>query len=85
MMLLTQLWLVKVIETKCVSAEKTRDGYGYVIPPGIECLKGHFFEGSTTTKSSNIFKISKKVTHFYKETVNFPFVNIKEGKKRSGA
>ena len=57
------------------------DDYGHKIPARMKFLIGHFLEQVSTTKGSNIFCLLKKVTYFYKETVVYPYVEIKAGKK----
>ena len=74
------IWVIKVTETKCVG-DGSADDYKINIPMGQEHMKGHFLEQKHITKTSTIFSLSTKVTHFYKETVVFTFVNVKESKK----
>ena len=74
------IWFISVTKTKCVG-DGVKDGYENIIPLGLEYMKGHFLNRNYTTKSSTVFSLSNKVTRFYKETVIFPFVNVKESKK----
>ena len=78
---LDSIWLIKVNETNCVSTIECVDDYGNKIPAGINFLKGNFLERDNTTKTSTIFRLSKKSTFFYKETVVFPYVEIEEHKR----
>ena len=75
------IWLVHVNETNCVSLEVNIDDYGNKIPPGITFSKGSFYECSCSTKEGTVFKLSKKNTFFYKESVVFPYVELQPSKK----
>ena len=76
------IWFIQVTETNCISDKNEKDSYDHIIPPGSNFMKGHFLERLYETKSSTIYKLkAKKVTYFYKETVIFPYVNVKESKK----
>ena len=46
-------------------------------------LEGHFLEKDErfTTSKKLAFKLSKKVTYFYKESIVYPYVNIDKGKR----
>ena len=44
-------------------------------------MKGCFLEKVTDLTNSQIFKISRKVTLFYKESVLYPYVNFTEMKE----
>ena len=70
-------WFIKVVQRKCVNNENVTDGYDHTIPTGFKYIKGHFLEQVITTKSSQIFKISRKYTYFYSEPVVYLFVNMK--------
>ena len=70
-------WFIKVVQRKCVRNEDVIDDYSHTIPVGFEYIKGHFLEQVTPTKSSQIFKISKKFTYFYSESVVYLFLNTK--------
>ena len=74
------IWLVHVNETNCVSLKVNIDDYGNKIPPGIT-FKGSFYERSCSTKEGTVFKLSKKNTFFYKESVVFPYVELQPSKK----
>ena len=75
------VWIVHV-ETNCVCFSKeSTDDYGHKIPAGMKFLKGHFAEWVGTFKDSTIFRLPKKVTYFYEETVAYPYVEMEAGKK----
>ena len=48
---------------------------------GERFLKGHFLERLHNEKNFVLFKISKLVTYFYKETIIYPFVVTEDTKK----
>ena len=76
-------WLVKITAVNQVNTEENvEDSYHYIIPKGTIFFTGHFLERITIGKRYTSYKLEKdKFTHFYKESVVFPFVNITEGKK----
>ena len=55
--------------------------YGHVIIPGSEYVKGNFLERTSHSDVKQTYKISRKLSYFYKESVLYPFVNFKEDKK----
>ena len=71
------VWFVKIIE---VTANKEiQDDHGVIIIEGETVLKGNFLEKSSQTKTGQTLKFtSNKTTLFYKESVVYPFVNVKE-------
>ena len=76
------IWIIKVVETDCTAdTDKTEDSYGNKIPRGFSFLKGQFLEHTFTTKTATIYKLSEELTYFYKETVLYPYVDIKCEKK----
>ncbi len=58
-----------------------KDDYGIVIPHGALFLKGRFLEMVVEKGSHRVYKLSKKITYFYKENVIYPFVNMAETEK----
>ena len=75
------VWFIKIAEINCVADELASDSYGNKILLGIPFLKGHFLERSTTGKDNTIYKVSKLLTYFYRETILHPFVTLHESKK----
>ena len=57
------------------------DNYGQIIPPNILFLKGNFLERVCYNRSSQVFKLSKKETYFYNDSVVYPYVQFTESKK----
>ena len=49
--------------------------------PGQNYIEGHYLEEIYSNKRGIIFKMSKKTVYFYKESVVYPFVQVKEEKK----
>lgn len=76
------VWFIKIIENnETINDIAKIDDYGNVIPGGVNFFKGHFLEREYVKKSCQLFKLSKKVTFFYKESVFYPFVPMTETKK----
>jgi hypothetical protein len=76
------IWIIKVIEANRCSTENEMDDYNNVIPKGTVFFTGHFLEHVMIGTRCMIYKLIKdKTTHFYKESVVFPFVNIKDERK----
>ena len=76
------IWFIKVIEAECVNDdEDEHDAYGHSVPKGVAFMKGNFLEKIQDSTNGQIFKLPKKITFFYKESVLYPYVNFKETKK----
>ena len=60
---------IKVCEAECVSKIAELDDYEHSIAKGVAYMKGFFIEKVTDSANGQIFKISMKVTSFYKESV----------------
>ena len=74
------VWFIKVIENECVSNGEDQDDYGHIIIENAMFHRGNFLERISHSLNSQTFKVSKKVTYFYTESVIYPFVNFKEEK-----
>ena len=55
-----------------------KDDYANKVAPGVPLLSGKFLE---PTRYDSIYKLQKKTTYFYKETVVFSFVQFSNTKK----
>ena len=75
------VWFIKITDNDRVEEEAVFDSYNNCIIPGVRFLKGHFLERSDTGKDFSLFKVSKLVTFFYRETILYPFVPLSESKK----
>ena len=75
------IWFVKILENECVASANEKDDCGNVIPHGAFFLKGRFLEIVVEKSSHRVYKLSKKLTYFYKESVIYPFVNMVETEK----
>ena len=64
----------------CLSQEDEKDDYGQTIRAGHEHIHSHFL-GIVNTFTGHYFKLSKKFTFFYNESVVYPFVQLTETKK----
>ena len=79
---LDSMWFIKVLEVECCGNGKYGDDYGNIIPVGVDFIKGHFMEKSVFSNSKyQTYKLSRKVTLFYKESVVYPYVNSEQNKK----
>ena len=70
------VWFIKVIENGCISTGQDGDDYGHFIMDGVKYNKGCFLQRVDTLKNTEIYKLSKKVIHFYSESVVYPFVDL---------
>ena len=75
------VWFIKVAENNCISRGDDVDDYGHMIIENVKFNKGHFLERVSHLSNREIYKVSKKVTYFYSESVIYPFVDFKEEKK----
>ena len=75
------VWFVKIIDSDCLSDGSCVDDYGNAIGQGVTYLKGHFLEKIDEKNDHKLYKLSKKQTFFYKESVVYPFVTFQETKK----
>ena len=73
------VWFANVVKV-CLSQKDEKDDYGNTIRVGHKHIHGHFLE-KISTSTGHHFKLSKKVTFFYKESVVYPFVQLTETKK----
>ena len=64
-----------------VSENAELDDYGHSIAKGVPYMKGCFLDKVTHSPNGQIFKISRKVTLFYKENVLHLYVNFTVSKK----
>ena len=71
-------WLIKVKDEECVYANPVTDDYGHIIPAGFLFYSGNFLE--ETHLKGHTYKLPKKLTIFYKESVVSPHVQIKDKK-----
>ena len=79
---LDPMWFIKVLKVECCGNGKYGDDYGNIIPVGVNFIKGHFMEKSVFSNSKyQTYKLSRKVTLFYKESVVYPYVNSEQNKK----
>lgn len=75
------IWFIKVLENECVECVDVKDDYENVVVRGESFFKGHFLEMIKEKKSHKVFKLSSKITFFYKESVIYPFINMEETDK----
>ena len=76
------MWLIKVLQVECCRNGKDGQDYGNIIPVSVNFIKGHFMEKSVFSNwKYQRYKLSRKVTFFYKESVVYPYVNFKQNKK----
>ena len=53
------IWLIKIIESSCISKECETDSYGNSIVSGEHFLKGNFLERCHAEKDHTLFKLKK--------------------------
>ena len=75
------LWFIKIIDNNCIVDKPEPDSYGNVIINGVCFLKGHFLECVHEEKGHILYKLSNRVTNFYRECVLYPFVPLLETEK----
>ena len=66
------VWFVVVEVRNCTSDDNRTDDYGHVVPAGFKFNKGHFLELVNYTVKDRIYKQSRKITYFYKESILYP-------------
>ena len=57
------------------------DDYGQVVPNDVSFVKGRFLEKSVASTKYQMYTLSKRITHFYSESVVYPFVSFEATKK----
>lgn len=74
------IWFIQFKQKLSSDIPATND-YGHIIPPGVNFFCGHFLERESCSTHAILFKISKKKTYFYKESVLYPFVEVETTKR----
>ena len=75
------IWFIKVEDT-CFALDEVTDDYGHTIPRGFEYAKGRFMEKTDSTTKGIIYKLqTKNNTFFYKDIMDFRFVQFSRRKK----
>ena len=74
------MWFVKV-KASDIAVESIEDDYGNQIAPGVEYIIGQFLEKTEWGSKGSFYKLSKKKTYFYKESVVYPAVQFTGRKK----
>ena len=69
------VWFIK-IEGESITKEEICDDYGVKVGLGQKYLYGKFLEKEGTCRGGQKFKLMRKTTFFYKESVVYPFVNF---------
>ena len=77
---LETFWFVKIFDNNCIANGNEVDDYGNIIADGSKYIKGQFLEFLHENKNKKNYKLSNKVTYFYKESILYPFVNMNENK-----
>ena len=65
------VWFIKIEEEESVATDTLKDDYGNIIKAGQSYLKGKFLE---RISAGNKYRVAKKLTYFYRETIVYPFV-----------
>ena len=74
------LWFIKVKDSFQASVQMT-DDYGNIIALGLNYIEGKFMDKVDTLAEGFLYKLSKKKTYFFKESVVYPFVQFTANKK----
>ena len=74
-------WFIKMVKNDLTSNGDDTDDYGHTIIKRTKYNKGHFLERFTSTTKGELYKLSKKKTFFFSESVIYPFVDVKEEKR----
>ena len=74
------VWFIKVKDTFTAKVSMT-DDYDHTIPVGSDYIEGQFMEKIDSNTKGYIYKLTKKKTFFYKETVVLPYVQFSSTKK----
>ena len=78
------VWLIKVNEINRIDHQNVSvDSFGFKVAANVMHLSGNFLEKDEkkSTKTENVYNLSKKDTFFFKESIVYPYVNIRECKK----
>ena len=60
--------------------ETVSDAWGHKSPVGTSYIKGYYLEKQYAVRNGTKYTLNKKkVVHFYKEMVVYPFVNVQKG------
>ena len=71
------VWFMKIEEEEEGRGPAT-DDYGIKILDGCKYLQGKFLEKVTKSNKKLTFKLMKRTTYFYPESIVYPFVNFYE-------
>ena len=74
------VWFIKVKDIFFAKVAVT-DDYDHTIPAGSDYIQGQFMEKIDSNAKGDIYKLTKKKTYFYKETVVSPYVQFTTTKK----
>ena len=74
------LWFIKVKDS-CETNVEVVDDYGNIVAPGLSYIEGRFMEKVDILSKGYLYKLSKKRTFFFKESVVYPFVQFAGHKK----
>ena len=77
---LDTIWFVKVKEN-CEAENTITDDYGIQITAGQEYTEGQFLEKLNTTTKGHLYRLDKKETFLFHESVVYPFVQFQCTKK----
>ena len=74
------VWFIKVKDSNNASVQMT-DDYNNIIAAGMDYVEGNFLEKLHVVQKGTLYKLSKKKTYFFKESVVYPFVQFTAAKK----
>ena len=80
----TLFWFMEVQEVNRVafSKEDRKDSYGLSVQEGLKHISGLFLEKVDlySNMKKTVYKRSKKLSYFHKDSIMYPYVNMVEGK-----
>ena len=71
-----------VYQTKeqCIAETSSEDDYGYAIIAGQFYIIGNFLEKSRSNSKGHYFKVDRKTSYFYHESIVYPLHNSQKRK-----
>ena len=74
------VWFIQVKDSYNASVQMT-DDYNNIIAAGMDYVEGKFLEKLHVVQKGTLYKLSKKKTYFFKDSVVYPFVQFTTAKK----
>ena len=75
------VWFVKIIVDEIEADHDMGDDYGHTVATGVSFFTGNFLEEMYAVKDGCYYKMCKKDTFIFKESIVYPFVQFQPRKK----